>query len=226
MKQNAIIIKQVLFNLRNKSAKLWAHLKSLINPTVRNDIPINANILNNFFANVFKQASQYHKNQAHTIPHSDFVKCSMFSAPVSDSEVCSNVLSLSNSQSLGSDGILPDIIKYFIHYKDHQLTYIFNLSFSQSVFLNLLKNAIVVPIHNNHKRDDPHNYRPISILTIFSKVLEKLFYSRFISFINRNNILHTNQFGFRSEKSTLLALTQVISSLLTKCNFNKKVTLA
>ena len=60
----------------------------------------------------------------------------MFLAPVSDSEVCSNVLSLSNSQSLGCDGILPDIIKNNIHYTNHQLTYIFNLSFSQGVFPN------------------------------------------------------------------------------------------
>ena len=99
----------------------------------------------------------------------------MFLAPVSDSELCSNVLSLSSSQSLGSDGRLLDIIKNNIHYINHQLTYIFNLSFSQGVFPNLLKNAIVVPIHKNGKRDDPNNYRPISILTTFSKVLEKLF---------------------------------------------------
>ena len=94
------------------------------------------------------------------------------------------------------------------------------------MFPNLLKNSIVVHIHKSDKRDDPNNYRPISILTTFSKVLEKLFYSRFISFINRNNILHTNQFGFRTGKSTSLALTQVLSSLLTKCNANKKVILA
>ena len=180
-------------------------------------ILINANVINNFL-HVFKQAPKYHKNQAHTIPHSDFVKCSMFLVPVSDSEVYSNVLILSNSQSLGSDGILPDIIKNNIHYVNHQLTLIF--------FTNLLKNLIVVHIHKSDKRDDPNNYRPISILTTFSKVLEKLFYSRFISFINRNNILHTNQFGFRTGKSTSLALTQVLSSLLTKCNANKKVILA
>ena len=150
----------------------------------------------------------------------------MFLAPVSASEVCSNVLSLSNSQPLGSDGILPDIIKNNIHYINHQLTNIFNLSFSQGVFPNLLKNAIVVPTHKSGKRDDPNNYGPISILTTFSKVLAKLFYSRFISFFNRNNILHTNQFGFRTGKSTSLALTQVISSLLTKCNANIKVILA
>ena len=154
---------------------LWAHLKSLINPTVSNDIPIKANVLNNFFQMFLCKLLKYHKNQAHAIPHSDFVKCSMFLAPVSDSELCSNVLSLSSSQSLGSDGRLLDIIKNNIHYINHQLTYIFNLSFSQGVFPNLLKNAIVVPIHKNGKRDDPNNYRPISILTTFSKVLEKLF---------------------------------------------------
>ena len=70
---------------------------------------------------------------------------------------------------------------------------------------------------------DPSNYRPISILTIISKVLEKLFHNRLIFFINKHNILHSNQFGFRKNKSTSTFVGQVLSSLLDKCKVDKKV---
>jgi hypothetical protein len=53
-----------------------------------------------------------------------------------------------------------------------------------------------------------------------------LFYNRLISFINKNNVLHINQFGFRANKSTSLALANVLSSLIDKCNSNKKVVFA
>jgi hypothetical protein len=88
-----------------------------------------------------------------------------------------------------------------------------------------MKNAIVIPIYKNSSRTDPSNYRPISILTTFSKVLEKLFQTRLVGFINKNKILHDNQFGFRSGKSTSSAITQLLSSLLDKCNTNKKIIL-
>ena len=218
--------KQLLSNLRNKSAKLWAHLKSLISPTKVNDIPINADAINNFFSSVFKQAPRYQSNQSHTLPNYDFVKSSMFLTPVSSNEVLNTLINLTNSQSVGSDGLLPNIIKSNAPYISSQLAYIFNLSFSQGVFPKLLKNAVIVPIYKSGSRSDPNNYRPISILTTFSKILEKLFYFRLISFIDKHNILHVNQFGFRAGKSTTSAVTHVLSSLLAKCNANKKIVLA
>jgi hypothetical protein len=217
--------KQLLTALRNKSTKLWSHLKTLISPIKINDIPLSAEVLNNFFTSVFKQAPNNQLNQCHTIPNNDFVNCSMFLTPVSANEVLYTLHSLSNSQSLGADGLLPDIIKNNALHINSHLAHICNLSFLQGVFPNLLKKAIVVPIYKNGSRSDPSNYRPISILSTFSKVFEKLFHSRLVAFINKNNILHTNQFGFRSGKSTSLALTHVLSSLLAKCNSHSKVIL-
>ena len=83
------------------------------------------------------------------------------------------MLSISNSKAVGSDGFSPIIIKQNINAIRKQLKYIFNLSFSSGIFPKLLKSAIVTPIYKFGSVTEPVNYRPISILTIFSKLLEK-----------------------------------------------------
>jgi hypothetical protein len=141
-------------------------------------------------------------------------------------EVFNCIMNLSNSRSIGADGIAPEIIKANAALLCDKLVHIFNLSFVQGVFPQLLKRAIVVPIYKSGLRTDPSNYRPISVLTVFSKLLEKLFYNRLISFVDVNNLLHHNQFGFRKDKSTSLALANVISSLIHKCNASLKTAFA
>ena len=91
-------------------------------------------------------------------------------------------MSLSNSQSIGSDGLHPDIIKSNALLISSQLTYIFNLSFTQGIFPKLLKTAIITPIQKSGSLTDPSNYRPISILTTFTKILEKLFFKACLKF--------------------------------------------
>jgi hypothetical protein len=117
------------------------------------------------------------------------------------SELINALAGLSNSQAIGSDGLNPTIIKKAFPVISNQLLYIFNLSFNQGVYPDMLKNAIITPVFKSGIQDDPSNYRPISILTIFSKLLEKIFYNRLLIFINKNTILHSNQFGFRPRMS-------------------------
>jgi len=89
------------------------------------------------------------------------------------------------------------------------------------VFPRLLKNAIITPVYKSGSNDDPGNYRSISILTTFCKILEKLFYNRLISFINTHNILNPRQFGFRANHSTSLAISHVLSNVISNINHKK-----
>ncbi len=214
--------KQLLIHLKSNSRKMWSYLNSLISTNTTNNIPITADTLNDFFTSVFKQAPNYQPNQKHTLPGSSVTK-SLFLSPITFNETISTFASLSNTRATGTDGLSPELIKCNAASLSHQLTYIFNLSFSQGVFPKLLKSAIVVPIFKGGSHVDPSNYRPISILTTFSKLLEKLFYNRLLKFINNNNTLHNNQFGFRSNKSTSMAIANVLSSIIDKSNSNKKV---
>ena len=172
----------LLVSLKNKSSKLWPRLKTLINPSHKPDVPINSDTLNDFFTSVFKQAPQRQPNHHHTLTPETFINDSCFLFTVSNNEVFNTIMSLSNSQSIGSDGLHPDIIESNALLISSQLTYIFNLSFTQGIFPKLLKTAIITALHKSGSRTDPSNYRPISILTTFSKILEKLFLKQVLSF--------------------------------------------
>jgi retron-type reverse transcriptase len=97
------------------------------------------------------------------------------------------------------------------------LTFIFNLSFSTGVFPDKLKIAKIIPIHKSGSFDDLINFRPISILPALSKILERLMYNRMIKFLNKFNVLHAAQYGFRSGRSTesaLIDLNEYVSKYL------------
>ena len=76
--------------------------------------------------------------------------------------------------------IAPHVVKPLVH--------IFNLSFSTGIFPSELKIAKVIPLFKNGNKSDFSNYRPISLLSQFSNILETLFNERLQQFLNTNNI--------------------------------------
>ena len=94
---------------------------------------------------------------------------------------------------------------------------IINLSFATGIFPDLRKLAKVVPIFKSEDELLCENYRPISLLPIFSKIFEKVIYTRMYKFLSDNNRIYSRQFGFRSNHSTnhaLISLTEGIKSYL------------
>ena len=98
----------------------------------------------------------------------------------------------------------------------------FNISVITGIFPTLCKISKVIPIF---KKDNPLlsiNYRPISLLPIFSKIFEKLIYSRMYKFLETNKLKYSRQFGFRANHSTnhaLISMTETIKSFLDRGNF-------
>jgi len=92
-----------------------------------------------------------------------------------------------------------------------------NSSLASGVFPTTLKTAKVVPIHKGGSKLDIQNYRPISLLSAFSKIFEKIMHQRVSNFLDKNNALHENQYGFRSgrscEHALLLAQNEIASAL-------------
>ena len=85
-----------------------------------------------------------------------------------------------------------------------------NLSFQQGVFLEALKTATVALIF---KKDNPQilsNYRPISVLPVFSKLYQKCMYSRLYPLLTKYIILFKKQFGFRNNHCTIYALISIV----------------
>ena len=65
-----------------------------------------------------------------------------------------------------------------------------------------MKLSSIKPIHNKNNFNIISNYRPISILSQLSKILEKIIYNRLIQFIQNNNIINTTQYGFLKKRNT------------------------
>ena len=86
-----------------------------------------------------------------------------------------------------------------------------------------MKYAIVKPIFKTGEEHDVSNYRPISLLTSFSKIVEKLMYVRLQKHIDTNDILCREQYGFRSKHSTEQATFSLINNIQTAMNENQKV---
>ena len=102
------------------------------------------------------------------------------------------------------------------------LTYIANKSFSQGCFPEQMKIAKVLPLYKNGDRELFTNYRPVSLLPQFSKIIEKLFANRLDSFINKHGQINNCQYGFRQNKSASLGLieyTEEISNSIDNKNY-------
>ena len=125
-------------------------------------------------------------------------------------EIYETILSLKDKKSTGFDNLPTKIIKISASIISPILSHIFNKSFSTGIFPEGLKIGKIIPIFKSGDKNDVNNYRPISILTILAKVMEKLVYKRLMNYLNKNNILYNYQFGFRENHSTQLALFELI----------------
>ena len=86
--------------------------------------------------------------------------------------------------------ILMCIVKKLIPYLVIPLEHIFNISLQTGVFPDSMK---IIPLFKNGNMNDFTNYRPISLLSQFSKILENIFHNRMMSFIEEKNILYESQ---------------------------------
>ena len=86
------------------------------------------------------------------------------------------------------------------------LCLIIDESCTSGIFPDNLKLAKVITLYKKGPRDNPNNYRPISLLSIFSKIIEKIMHERQYRFLGTSNILYPLQFGFREKHSTLDAI--------------------
>ena len=100
-----------------------------------------------------------------------------------------------------------------MEYLAKPLEILFNCSFSTGVVPKSFKIARVIPIFKKGSQMCVSNYRPISLLSIFNKIMEKLMYERLISYIEKKDILSKARFGFRAEHSTIQAVSLITDKI-------------
>ena len=138
----------------------------------------------------------------------------MFLNPTSTFEIRCIINQLNINKSCGSDGIEAKFIVLASEVLFLVLAVLFNVCFDFEIFPTCLKAAKFVSVYKAGDINEVTNYRPISILSIFSKILEKLVHTRTLSFLKCHSVLTPTQYGFRPKYSTLHALLDITNSAL------------
>ena len=126
------------------------------------------------------------------------------------------------SKSSGPYSIPVAILKTIRDYISEPLAFLVNDSFASGNFPDKLKLARITPVFKKGSRLDIDNYRPISVLSNFSRLFEKAMYHRLHSYLEVQKILYPLQFGFREKCSTthaLISITEFIRQSIDKNEF-------
>ena len=214
---------QLLINKTNPR-KTWNILRNLMGSNVNKDRNISqikhegkiitdkpsiVNKLNSHFTSIGVKLSEKIPPSMSTPLHyldGNYVN-SFYLSPVLPNDVSNCILHLKINSSPGHDRINPSVVKDNCVYIVQPLTHVINLSLSQGYVPQEWKVAHVTPVFKTGERDNMSNYRPISVLPVFSKILERIVYNKLFKYLNDHNILSKHQFGFRSGHSTEMPLT-------------------
>ena len=173
-----------------------------------------ANIFNSFFSSVGSNlAKGFNQDDRYKDYLTGDIGNSMFINPIESSELLTLIKLLDKKKASGIDDISPNVLPQVAELVIDPLVYIFNLSFEQGIFPSKMIISKVIPLYKKSERTNPGNYRPISLLSIFSKILEKLMHKCLYSYLMKYNILFDLQFGFRENHSTILALIEIIDNI-------------
>ena len=214
----------------NNIKKTWEGIRSIINikatkQSTISQIKVNNKViknqkeivetLNNFFVNVGP-------NTDRNIPVNPKIKpekylknrnqLNFLIAHISNEEVLDIINQLEN-KSTGPQSIPIKLLKLIPDLILVPQCKIINHSFQTGVFPDALKLSEVIPIHKGGSTEELNNYRPISLLSIFDKIIEKLMHKRLYDFLQAHNILFQNQFGFRKNNSTTFALIEITEKI-------------
>lgn len=218
--------------------KVWDNINEVIGRRKEGDIAVNlmvdgqitgcgvtvADSFNQFFSTVGPQLastmnSSKEVNKFNTLR---FNNNSIFLSPTTEHEVLLKINALDSKKSCGSDGITATFLKVHHGFFASLLTDVFNECISSGTFPDSLKIARVIPIHKSGCKTDVNNYRPISVLSTFSKLLEQLYASRLLAFLEEHRILYERQFGFRTGSSTWTATCELVDSIYSAVD-NRKI---
>ena len=137
---------------------------------------------------------------------------------VSTKEIEKIIKLLKPKNSSGYDGIANKLIERSSLFISSPLTYICNKSLFSGTFPDCMKYAVVKPLFKKGDKSKTTNYRPISILSSFSKILEKVMFNQLQNHLNIRKILAEEQFGFRSDLTTNNAIYKLVNETLSALN--------
>ena len=214
---------KVLNEMRHKRKSVSFPNYIEVNQQLITDRRTIVNRFNHYFVNIAQ-------NLNNSKPLSDFkdykiflknrVEETMFFSEIESNEIDEIIGDLNPNKS--SD-MSPRILKLFRQSISPTIAKLFNRCMYSGIFPDVLKIARVIPLFKSGDRNCISNYRPISLLPVFSKIYEKLIHKRVLSFLDKHNVLYNKQFGFRKRHSTIHALNTAITQIIHSLNRNETV---
>ena len=221
-----------LINNKSETISVWRALNAFTKPKQTTQcIPISPDTFNEYFLSasdtllasksnyrpcIFENLKDFCNEK---LPHHSF-----FEIPdITVFDVGKSISQMKNKCSFGHDNISAFFLKLSLPYIVEPLTFIYNLILRQGSFPNALKKAKVVPLPKSRDLSDPTNFRPISLLSILSKPVEKHVHRHLSVFLESNNLLYPLQSGFRNRHSCHSALSHMANSWLTSMNASKMI---
>ena len=208
-------------------SKTWKLIKSMLSWTsggppiqlsingniIRKPVEI-ANAMNSYFVskinnivNSLPQSNQNSSSFLHKLMRNRICEFSLKSVhPDTIDKIISN---MKNVKSCGLDEIDSSVIKLARADLVPALTHIVNLSISQRCFPVEWKTAKIVPLHKKNDVMEPKNYRPVALLSIMSKILERAIFQQIVDYMEHNKLFHPSRHGFRAGRSTTTALLEM-----------------
>ena len=181
-----------------------------------------ANCFNKFFVDIGpKLASMIPESQTKFDQYLNPHQTLMSEANLTDDEIKETLISPKPNKSPEYDNISSSVVNETSDIFFTALKYIFNLSLQQGIFPENVKIAKVSPIYKKDEEFLLTNYRPISVLSCFSKLLERIMYNRSFKYLSENSILYEKQFGFQTSHSTEHAILLLVNQLYQSFDENK-----
>ena len=224
--------KEFFENNLNNMKKTWQGIKEIINLNSKAGPPISqlyyegkhiktnegmSNAFNNFFTNIGPnldgEIPKCNKPGGSNFYLSNRIPHSFLISPTNPQEIKEIINNLDDSKSTGSCPIPTKLLKIAREELSIPFSDICNMSFTEGVFPHKNKIAKVIPSHKKGSTKDVNNYRPISLLSTFSKIMEKLMASRLTKYLELYEIIYPKQFGFRSGYSTSHSLISIIETV-------------
>ena len=132
---------------------------------------------------------------------------------ISYKELNKALTELKRIKSCGYDDITSNVVIHVVECIRKPLFHLISSSFEHSTFPDKLKVAKVYPVYKNGDSNNMSNYRPISLLPVFSKIYEKVIYNQIYNYLNINKLLYKNQFGFQKSCSTEHAIIELTNKI-------------
>ena len=177
-----------------------------------------SNALNTYFVEIGPQLERSINTTVNPLTYVKSSSNSMLMPYVEEHEIIGIVYQLKES-SPGWDSIPASVAKATIQSYIKPLTSLINSSFENGLFPDELKLTTVIPIFKNGDKTDVTNYRPISVLSFFSRIFEKTINNCLIKFIDKHGIIHKYQFGFRKSHSTSHAIISIVEKINNALDF-------